>query len=188
MQIARVVVSWAGGSVAGLAANVLHYAADVGSPNPAAILAAYDAVKANLPNNVTVTIPNSGDLIEDDSGTLIGVWSGTGGGTVTGTASPAQAAGVGACITWRTGGIVNGRKVRGRTFLVPYAASQYDQDGTLIPNAVTFTNAFATAMMASGPLGVWHRPAKGASTGGETWGVVLPIVHDKVAYLSSRRD
>lgn len=188
MQLNRVIVSWSGGSVAGLAANVLHYAGDVGAPNSGLIKAAYDAVKANLPNNVTVTIPNTGDVIEDTTGELLDVWTSTGGGTVTGTASPAQAAGVGACITWRTGGIINGRKLRGRTFLVPYAAAAYDQDGTLTANGKTFTDAFATAMMASGPLAVWHRPTTPGGSDGNSYGVVLPITHDKVAFLSSRRD
>lgn len=172
----------------GLAANVLHFAGDVGAPDPAAILAAYDAVKANIPNNVTMTIPNTGEVIEDTTGELLSVWTGSGGGTVTGTASPAQAAGVGACVSWRTGGIVDGRRLRGRTFLVPYAASQYDQDGTLIPNAVTFTNAFVTQLMASGPLAVWHRPTTVGGSDGNSYGVVIGTARDKVAFLSSRRD
>lgn len=188
MELNRVVVSWAGGSVAGLAVNVLHYAGDVGSPDSALIKAAYDAVKANIPNNVTMTIPNSGDVIEDTTGELLSVWTSTGGGTVTGTASPAQAAGVGACVTYRTGGIINGRKLRGRTFLVPYAASSYDTDGTLTTNGKTFTDAFATAIMASGPLAVWHRPTTAGGSDGNSYGAVLAITHDKVAYLSSRRD
>lgn len=189
MELARVVVEWAGAPVKGLAVNVLHYAADGGPPNPAAILSAYNAVKANIPNNVTITVPGSGDVIEDTTGELLSVWSAAGGGTVTGTASPAAAAGVGACVTYRTGGIINGRKLRGRTFLVPYSASAYDQDGTLTVNAKTFTDAFATAIMASGPLAVWHRPKKGGpGNDGNSYGATLAITHDKVAYLSSRRD
>lgn len=172
----------------GLAVNVLHYAADGGPPDPGAVFDAYDAVKANIPNNVTITIPNTGDVIEDTTGELLSVWTGTGGGVVTGTASPAAAAGVGACITWRTGGIINGRKLRGRTFLVPYSASAYDQDGTLTVNAKTFTDAFATAMMASGPLAVWHRPTTTGGSDGNSYGAVLAVTHDKVAFLSSRRD
>lgn len=188
MQLARVVVEWTGGSVVGRAVNVLHYAADGGPPAPAAILSAYDAVKANLPNNVIVTVPGSGDVIEDTTGELVDVWTAAGGGTVTGTASPAQAAGVGACITWNTGGIINGRKLRGRTFLVPYSASAYEDNGTLSVNGLLFTNNFATAMMASGPLAVWHRPTTVGGSDGNSYGAVIARVRDKVAFLSSRRD
>jgi len=188
MQLNRVVVTWQGANIVGNAVNVLHFAGDGGPPDPAAILSAYDAVKGNIPNNVTITVPGTGEVIEDTTGELVDVWTAAGGGVKVGTASPAAAAGVGACVSWKTGGIISGRRLRGRTFLVPYSASAYEDNGTLSTNALLFTNNFAIGMLASGPLAVWHRPTSVGGSDGNSYGVVQASVRDKVAFLSSRRD
>ena len=188
MQLARVVVNWSGPSVKGLAVNVLHFAGDGSPPDPAAIKNAYAAIGSILPGDVRVTIPNSGEVIEDTTGTLLSVWTGAGGGTVTGGLTQTAAAGVGACASWKTGGIVNGRTLRGRTFIAPLATSSYETDGTLSPTAVTGMNAFITGMLASGPLAVWHRPTTPGGSDGNSYGVIAGSVRDRAAFLSSRRD
>lgn len=189
MQLCRVVVEWAGPPVEGRAVNVLHFAGDAGIPDPADIKTAYQALLGGIPPNVTLTIPNAGDTIEDTTGTLVDVWSSTGGGTITGTAaSTGVAAGVGACVGWLTGGIIAGKKLRGRTFIVPIAAGEYEFDGTLNGAEITRLNTFATSLMASGPLAVWHRPTTPGGSDGNSYGVISYKVRDHVAYLSSRRD
>ena len=188
MQLNRVVVSWAGPGVVGLAVNVLHFAGDVGGPDSGAIFDAYAGLASSLPSGVTVTVPNSGDIIEDTTGELTGVWSSTGGNVVTGTAPGPRAAGVGFCVGWATGGIVNGRKLRGRTFIVPIAGGAFDTDGTFQASALAQFKTFANELQASGPLAVWHRPTTAGGSDGTSYGVVSNKVNDKTAWLSSRRD
>jgi hypothetical protein len=185
----RIVIGWSGAPVVGLAVNVLHYSGSEGDAAPvAAIKAAYAGLAGLLPNNVTITVPTSGERIDDTTGELTGVWTSTGGGTVVGSGTSYSAAGVGACVGWQTGGIVNGRRLKGRTFLVPLGVQQYDSDGTLQTGTLATLTTYATAMLASGPLAVWHRPTSSAAADGTSYGVQTFKIRDKVAYLSSRRD
>ena len=188
MQLARVVVQWVGPAVKGLSVNVLHFAADGGPPDPAAILNAYRSIGGVIPTGQSILVPGTGDIIEDTTGELLDVWAAPGGGQVDGAAGTKVAAGVGACVSWKTGGIIGGRRLRGRTFLVPYATDAYDNDGTLTPTANTATQNFANGMMASGPLAVWHRPTTPGGSDGNSYGAIAATTRDKVAYLSSRRD
>lgn len=193
MQLHRVVLSWAGPPITGSAVTVLHFAGDAQpAPPVAAIKTALTNAAVVLPTNVTITVPNSGDTIEDTTGALLSVWSATGGGTVTGGTNGVVAAGVGACIGWTTGGIVNGtkgpRKLRGRTFIVPLVTSGYAADGTLDTATLGALQTLANALQASGPLAVWHRPLSAGAANGGSYGVIANKVRDKVAYLSSRRD
>lgn len=188
MQLARVVVNWSGATVKGLAVNVLHFAADGGPPDPAAIKLAYQQLVSVIPGAHKISVPNSGEIIEDTTGTLTGVWSGTGGGDVNSFDNPNAAAGVGACVSLQTGGIINGRRLRGRIFLVPFSTVAYDTDGTLTTAAYGKCTDFAAGIMGSGPLAVWHRPTTTGGSDGNSYGVVATKVRDRVAFLSSRRD
>ena len=188
MQLNRVVVQWDGPAVVGAAVNVLHFAGDVGPPDPSAIKAAYDNLSTILPGTSTIVTPSSGDVIEDTTGELLDVWSAPGGGTTVGGAGGTVAGGVGACVTWLTGGIINGRRLRGRTFLVPLSSTAYEGDGTLTTTAQTALQGFAEDLIASGPLAVWHRPTGPSVSDGNSYGVIAYRLRDKVAFLSSRRD
>lgn len=193
MHLFRVVVGWTGSGLVGTSVNVLHFdGSNQSAPPVAAIKTAYAAVAGQISANNTLVIPNSGDIIEDTDGTLQGVWNTTGGGNVAGTADIGQAAGVGACVGWSTGGIVTGskgpRKLRGRTFIVPLSKIAYDVDGTLGGAALAAVDAFGTQLRAAGPLAVWHRPTSVGAANGNSYAVLSHKVRDKVAYLSSRRD
>jgi hypothetical protein len=193
MQLNRILVSWSGAGVIGLAANVLHYAGDVGPVDAQKVSTAYAMLRPILNSSTGLSIPNSGDVIEDTTGSLTGEWTSTGGGQTTGTAAFNPAAGVGACVTWNTGGIVTGasgkgRRLRGRTFIVPLATVAYDSDGSLTSSALQTLNDFGNGMLASGPLAVWHRPTTKGGSNGNSYGVTSFKVRDKVAFLSSRRD
>lgn len=185
----RVVIAWQGPQVKGAAVTVLHFSAsEGGSPPVAALVSAFTAAKTMFPLGLSWTIPGSGDIINDTNGELTGVWSAAGGATVSASGAGSCPAGVGACIGWSTGGIVNGRKLRGRTFLVPLTYGVYDGDGTIEPGALGTLRTFANSIMASGPLAIWHRPTSAGATDGNSYGVVANAVRDKVAILTSRRD
>lgn len=189
----RVVLAWSGAPVVGSAVTVLHFdGSNQSAPPVAGILTAMQNLIPALANNVTVTLPGSGDTIDDRTGALTGVWAGSGSGSITGAGGSASAAGVGACIGWTTGGIVNGkkgpRKLRGRTFIVPLHNACYEANGTLVQGTLNNLTAFASALLAAGPLGVWHRPTTPGGSDGNSYSVLSSKVRDKVAYLSSRRD
>lgn len=188
MDMNRVLVSWSGSGVVGSAVNVLSFAAEGGDPDVGAIGLAYAELQPILPVGVAISVAGSGDTYDDATGTLVGSWTAAGAGSFNGEAAFNPAAGVGACVTWNTGLIVNGRRLRGRTFLVPLATSAYDADGTLTASALTALQSFATALLMTGPMGVWHRPTTPGGSDGAASGVVSYRLRDKVAILTSRRD
>lgn len=189
----RLVIAWSGGSVKGNAVTVLHFdGSNQSSPPVAAVQAAFSAAAARIQGGVQLSFPNTGDTIDDRTGDLTGVWSTAAGGQVTGAGDPNSPGGVGACISWTTGGIVMGkkgpRKLRGRTFIVPLHAGCYQPDGTLDTVVLGNLQTLADAIRTSGPLAVWHRPTAPGATDGNSYGVLSARVRDHVAFLSSRRD
>lgn len=184
----RMVLTWEGQQIQGDGKTVLCFDGSDSEPDVAAVLGAWEMLEPILPSGVTITVPGTGDKFNDTNGTLTGVWAQPGGGTVVGAGGPNCAAGVGACIGWQTGGIVNGRRLRGRTFIVPLINIIYDVDGTIIPTTMTLLQSFANALQVASPLGIWHRPTTPGGVDGTSYGVVSNRVRDKVAFLTSRRD
>jgi hypothetical protein len=193
MKLHRVVLAWAGDGVVGSAVSVLHYdGSNQTAPPVAALKTAFSTHASLFSSGLNITFPGSGDTIEDTTGGLDSVWTSPGGGVVNGTTAGTTVAGVGACIGWTTGGIVQGskgpRKLRGRTFLVPLAATAWDVNGTFSAAKLTELQALANEIQASGPLAIWHRPTSLAAANGNSYGVLSNKVRDKAAVLRSRRD
>lgn len=189
----RVVIEWGGTAVVGRAVTVLHYSAsDNVAPPVAAIRTAFNALAPDIAAGCTIQVPGSGDVIEDTTGALVGSWTASTPPVVTGSGTFSPAAGVGACVTWNTGGIVPGKKgprrLRGRTFLVPLSSGAYEPNGTLRDSGLADIQSWASSMLAGGPLAVWHRPNAALGLVGNSYGVQSFKVRDKVAFLSSRRD
>ena len=150
------------------------------------------AVKVQLPPIVNLTIQPDVEVIAPTTGKLLNVNNAGARAAVSGTA-PAQAfAGTtGAVITWRTAGVRNGRRVRGRTFLVPTVSSTFDTDGTMgVTKQTEILNA-ATALFApfNGgiQLGVWARPTAPGAEDGDWHPITSASVPDMAAVLRSRR-
>jgi len=107
---------------------------------------------------------------------------------INGNATGSYSAPSGAVITWLTGLVHQGRRVRGRTFLVPIANQQLDTNGTLGSAFLTNLRTAAAAYIATAvnPC-IWARPDPG-TTNGAAFTVAAASVADKVAVLTSRRD
>jgi hypothetical protein len=184
--------------------TVMHFrdfsTGEAGDPTQATAQAAADRVfsffnplKAQLPSVVRLTIEPDAELLEETTGELLDVMSVTQSGTLNGAASTTAgySAASGAVVNWRTNVVRNGRRIRGRTFLVPLTSTAYDTAGTLsslaIPDIQAGINAI-TNTSGSPDLGVWARPsAPGAADG--NWAVVSSgSVPDMAAVLRSRRD
>ena len=105
------------------------------------------------------------------------------------------AGGSGMCVTWKTGVIYNGRRVIGRTFIVP-AVSCYETDGTLLAAAQTALTSAATGLISNvgTELCVWAKTftkptddTKPVQIGGLLPPVVATSVKDMASQLRSRR-
>lgn len=144
-----------------------------------------------LPNTVTLTVDPTVDEINDTNGSLVAFWTGTPGAANVGGSTLTYSAVSGACVNWYTSTVRNGRRIRGRTFMVPIGSNGMDTNGTLNNTARTaWITATGVLTAASGDarLVVWGRPTAPAATDGVSAEVTSFTIPDKVAYLSSRRD
>lgn len=141
-----------------------------------------------LPAGVKVSQDNTVDRIDPVSGILTDQEVITPGVAITGVGTGGYAAPAGVCVTWNSGDFVNGRRVRGRTFIIPLAQSCLDVAGTIDDTYRTAViNAAANLIATSTGLVVWHRPnPKGTNTGVAHF-VTAAHVTDRAAILRSRR-
>lgn len=141
-----------------------------------------------LPTGITVQGEAIVDHITVEDGTLTDSVPVTQPAAIAGLGSGAFAAPSGACITWLTGAVHAGHRVRGRTYLVPLATTAFDNSGTLATGALTNLRNAASAYiaLASNPC-VWSRNHPGESDGA-AFSISAGTVQDKVAVLTSRRD
>lgn len=169
---------------------------------PGAVQGAVDAVRAfwfsmvtRLPNELTLTVSPVVDVYDETNGDLIASYSaGTVPAPVVGGSATNYAAGAGFKITWNTGQIRNGRRVRGTTFVVPAANTVYSTSGMIEPTTQTAVNSAAATLISSlttnaTSLMVWSRPGP---TAGATDGVQTQVLSGscsgKTAILRGRRD
>jgi hypothetical protein len=150
-----------------------------------------DAWVGLFPAGLSYVISPSVEIVNTQTGALEGYMTGTPDLTRVGTSVGHYAGGSGACINWYTTAIRNGRRIRGRTFMVPLGNYALGDNGTIDdPRLVGMIDATTLFMndTRAGELGVWARPtAPGAADG--RWAPVESFrINDKVAQLRSRRD
>jgi hypothetical protein len=190
-NLARVRTIWSGTGVVGPGVTTLYFD-EAGSGFVANAAQIWVSLAAMFPSTITWTTPNNGDLIDIATGELTGTW--TDGTTVTtvGTSVSQYAAGVGARIKWHTGGIRNGRRVTGSTFLVPLDGNKYDAQGTIgaAHLATMVTTATSVIGSAGNALCVYSKPGvdkNGNPLAGQSSVVTVASVPDVVSWLRSRR-
>lgn len=159
----------------------------------------FQALVTLIPNGVTVQVQQAVPLYDEQTGVLFGELSAT---TVppivTGTAlgGAPVAGGAGAMIGWKTESIWQGRRVQGRTFLVPLAGVS-EANGTLAAAAITTITTAGDGLIApSTPaFGVWAKqhvrqgtPPKPVQTNGSFFLATSVSVPDRTGILRSRRD
>lgn len=175
------------------------YFLDVNTAVPS-VRAFWDAVKFHVPNSILTQTESVGDAIESTTGELVTSFSKPSVLPVAGQAAGAYAGGTGAVVSWLTGTVSQGRRLRGRTFIVPLPASDYELDGTLQSSAQTALKAAADALIfeQSLSMAVWGRPRAAVPADGSrpavtarvgTHGLVTDSrIPDLAAVLRSRRD
>jgi hypothetical protein len=188
MTMSRFRVSWTGFPGA---PGVSTFYEETTTTLPAKLRTFFEACKPYFPNDVTLSYAAAGDLIDETNGHITGDWTITPTpANTTGTLGQVYAAPVGMLVNWRTSGIVNGHRVRGRTFLVP--VQQDTATGAPNATAVAAIQTAALALVAAAPnMVVWSRPiATGLphARAGSKHLVTSASVPGKYVILRSRRD
>lgn len=153
----------------------------------------FAAAGAYTPNVVSWACQPQVDIYDSASGIVAGPLVVTSlPSPVTGTGGANFAAGTGARLNWKTSTLSGRRLLKGALYLVPFATTAMTTSGgissamqTAMNNAA---NAYLIAMEAAllYPV-VWHRPAKGASSGGLTGGIYAGILSATPSSLRTRR-
>lgn len=167
--------------------------------SPGNVAAAFDAFlyaqRARMPDDVHIRLQPEGEVIDPVTGLLQSVIAAPTPMAIDGANTGPYSAASGLCISWGTGGIVSGRRVRGRTFLVPMSGAYYDTTGTLNDTELGGTRSDLAAFLAGAPGGhvIWSRPRPapggiGPASPGSAHLVTSGTIRDRVAVLRSRRD
>lgn len=194
MSVYRVKCRWTGFTGAP-GYTILHFDAPT-EPTEAGAEAVADAAHgfiqdcaSNMPTAVKLTIETAVEVIDQTTNQLETIFTVPSGVQLAGTLAGGFSSATGACITWETGEVKNGRRVRGRTFLVPLGGSCYDTDGTLTSATLTDLQNAASGLSAGGfTFGVLSRPSGPGASDGSFHTVSSGRVNDKTAILTSRRD
>lgn len=131
------------------------------------------------------------EAVEDTTGQMVGIFAGTQPGAVAGTgAQPELPSAVALLVQARTSTVLNGRFLRGRTFISALNTAQCTTDGQVLAGAGAafvggFTGLLTGGSTASFPV-VWHRPNAGGP--GSSFPVASYTVPVQFAVLRSRRD
>ena len=163
-----------------------------------AVRAFWNAIVAQLPNEITLTVQPTVDWYRESDGELIG--------SITAPTAPASVAGQDASnfsmasgykCNLQTGVIRDGRRVRGSIYVVPAALSVFSTSGTIGSGPRGTTNtALATLKGSLNGSGlewcVWSRERQATADkpyrAGATAPVTIAEVNEKVAVLRGRRD
>jgi hypothetical protein len=188
----RVVVDWSGGKI-GTGFSNLYFTGGVSTPQICAdsvrtfFSSAYNA-NTSLPTGITISFRSTVDVVEETDGSLANQLPVTAPGSLTGADSKVYAALAGSCVTWRTADFHNGRRVRGRTFLVPLGGNALQSDETIDNTQLGFINTAAASLVSAAPeLVVWRRPTAVGATDGTHSVVISGTSADRACYLTSRR-
>lgn len=138
-----------------------------------------------LPEDITFTMDPVYQVIDEATGEIdsegtVGVSNAPFQGTYVG----GWSAQVGVLVEWLTGTYIRGRRLRGRTYVVPLGGVG-DADGTLTSATLDVVRGGSAAITGSSEdFRVWHRPVAGA--GGSSSGISSAVVRDHAAVLRSR--
>lgn len=193
MSILQVTVDWSGFTGApgytnlyfrnsGLVQTAVNNAVD-------AVFNLLEDIRPYEGNDVTWTISTEVKEIDETTGDLVALHSPSSTPTpVVGAMNDLGPIPAGICISWGTGGVHDGRPVRGRTFFVPMGYLFWDGNGSPADAALTVIRAAATAFKddSGSEFVIWARPKTGVP--GAAYAVTSATIRDKAAILTSRRD
>ena len=168
--------------------SIMYFADEGGVAAQRAALADFwSALAGILDQQTSWRIQTTGRILDEASGTLTGLWSDptnrAGNGNQTGepVSNSTQA-----LIRWVTDDVVNGRRIRGRTF-IPGLTNKAITAGEVSASALNAMETAAAAYADASGLVIWHRPDDSGS-GGSVHSVTASSVWNEFAVLRGRRD
>lgn len=195
MQLGQIRVLWTGGpSAPGYTIlNTIWGTSSSAVAAQAAVRKFFDTIKGSIPDDYTLQVQQEMTIINASTGKLEQLeMASSAQAPIVGLMGQGWAAGVGVRVDWQGGGVLNGRRIRGRTYIVPYNASVFDASGQVPASVRTSLGGYATTMItdlaaANTPLCVWNRPSVKNPVGGASV-VQSAAVSSKAAVLRGRRD
>lgn len=150
-----------------------------------------DAFQPSLPTSIITGVSSTVEAIDEATGNLQAFYTATPAAAAGGGGGTTYAAPVGVVVSWFTNNVINSRRVRGRTFIVPLSTSAYEADGSLGTTKLVTWNAASAALIGTGAaaeFGIWHRPTTPGGSDGEFALVTAHRIPDMAAVLTSRRN
>jgi len=197
-QLFRVVINWTGFAGAPGFTNLHFYTSSEASVTLTDAQDAVDkvddwltALRDFLPTNVHFKCDAEVAEINEATGDLIGFLTTTPEADRAGTDAAGYSAASGACVAWSTPSVKNGRRIRGRTFIVPLGGNAYDGLGTINDAKLTTMRTATAALLAADSLSslrVYSRATVADPDSGMAAVVSSFKINDKAAILTSRRD
>ena len=193
MTIHRVTAQWSGFTGAPGYSN-FYFLAGVGTPDQdqetSRVHGFFSDLTTILPSQVSIQVDSTVEVVDEVTGTLEDYVEAEPLPPVTSSGSDSSYAGpAGMVVNWLTNTVNNGRRVRGRTFLVPINSNLFEADGTIGSGSLQIVRDAANDFIQdewNSSLCVWSRPRNGA--GGLAAPVTGSRVPDLAAVLRSRRD
>jgi len=160
----------------------------------------FDSIKAFFPAPLIWVFDGFYRELDEGSGVLTNTVQNAPAGSVAATGTNAYAPSQGGQIVWKTNGFPHGRRIVGRTYLVPMHSSYYGVNGLITATTVATINAAADALRSrsGNEMCVWHRPIVDKNLPptdpnyvkriGSKWPIVATSVPQKATQLASRRD
>ena len=182
----EILVDWNTDAGTGLVSVFMFLTPTAVADQRAALNTFLGTIDAGLANTIGWVIRTSGREMDDASGNLTGVWghstayTGAGGGTGEPVPDASQA-----LFRWATDHIVNGRFLKGRTFIPGVVAAAVVNGNMAAGTQNDFTAAGQALIDDAVQLAVWHRPVAGA--GGVAWTADTCSVWSELAVLRRRR-
>jgi len=146
----------------------------------------WESIDATINLAVAWSVQVNVDLLDSTNGALLdtfAVIAASGAGDSTGDMLPSAAQGL---VRWATDAVIDGRRVRGRTF-IPGVSEAFAAAGVPAPTFLS-TALTAATTLAGQDLSVWHRPTGDPPSGGAAVPVTGAAVWNQFAVLTSRRD
>lgn len=156
----------------------------------ARVRAFWEAIKALMPAGVFVLVSGDVDVLDETNGALVTGFAVASPATVVATGSEALPLATSMLLTHQTGTIIDGRRLKGRTFISPVSDSTNIDGLTTSASRATIAaaaNAMITGSTSSFPV-VWHRPKLPGPFGGTIAPTTSFSVGSNYATLRSRRD
>ena len=190
MSVFEYTVQWTGGRI-GLGFTNWHIH-ESGADNLAAISTAirtwYDAVNNTIPNSITNTFPAEVKVLDESTGTLENAVPVTPLSPLTGGGSGTYSANTGRLVRWNTGEVAGGRRITGRTFLVPNIGTAFDSSGSVAASTLSTDNTAHAALLAATQAGDFPQLVVWSKKNGSVHFIRQGVTLAKATTLRRRND